>query len=433
MQNPQPLRKLGQIEGYILGAMLVDSVGVPIALGIVKEDCFTGENRKVFSAIKTLFEKGEAIDMVSVKSVSGASLAHITELTYSIASSAHIETHCRLLYEEYISKSLATISQEVQLNIHEDCFELLDNTLVKLIDLRGGVAKDKPKHISVSSHENYKVIDRLSRGEITQLGISTGFKSLDAVIHGLIPGDKIEVAGSTSMGKSAFVLNIINNVAIEQKIPVLMFSLEMSARSQDMRLKSIRTGIDFSRLIAGNIFQDEWEKLLKQTEIISDSPLYIDDCGGLTHVELRAKAIRMKHEFKIGLIVVDYIGLMAAHDSKGKNREQVVAEISRSNKQIAQELQVPLIEVAQISREVFKTSDKRPQLHHLRESGSLEQDADIVIFPYRPEHYGIMNYEGGESTRGVAEIIIAKHRNGALKTIPMQFKGHTMLFSENPR
>jgi len=277
-----------------------------------------------------------------------------------------------------------------------------------------------------------KQIEELKGKKDGLTGVPTGFTDLDRLTSGWQPSDLIIVAARPGMGKTGFVLSMTRNAAIDFKKPVALFSLEMASLQLVLRLVSMEAEISGSKLRNGQLEEEEWKRLHKSVERISEAPIYIDDTAGINIFELRAKARRMKLQHDIQLIIIDYLQLMSGGPDSGKgNREQEISSISRSLKALAKELNVPVIALSQLSRAVeTRGGTKRPQLSDLRESGAIEQDADIVSFIYRPDYYQIMEDENGQSLKGVAEIIIAKHRNGALETVKLRFTDKFARFSD---
>lgn len=352
------------IEKLILGAMLCDNKGVPVGCSLLKEDNFTTAfNQDVFRSIKELFDKGLDVDIATVAEYGNFDWLDLAELTNHIASSAHIRTHCFFLKEQHVKRKLLEAGQQIIADQGDPLKQLSDVTS-GLINLNSDLIQHKPKHISEIIFDKDEYI-----------GIPTGFDNLDKHIGGLQRKCKIEIAGGPGQGKSAFVLNIINHVCVDRGIPTLFFTLEMSGEATKLRLQAIRTQIHFTRLTKDHIHRDEEEKLSNERYKIDQSPLFVDDFGSLTPIELKAKAIEMKHEHGLGLIVIDYLGLMSADISQGKNRENIVSEISRNNKMLAMQLDIPVIELCQLNRQ---GAGERPKLHHLRDSGCLSYETSLI-------------------------------------------------------
>jgi replicative DNA helicase len=432
-----------ELEEAVLGAILVESKSIMIVIDILAEQSFyTPQHQYIYKAIINLYEKNRPIDILTVsENLKGSGhledvggVYYISTLTNKIASSANIEEHARIIQEKYIQRELIRISsnciQEAYTD-QEDVFSLVDYIQAQLIELSKSGVKQQIQHLSSIVKESRKQINRLSSSPDAIIGISTGIKCLDKVISGLEDGTVITLAARPGMGKSALAVSILKNVGIDQKIPCALFSIEMPSIQQEQRLKANVSGIPFSRLRAGKLHQEDWEKLDRAEKLMSSSPIYFDDSSSLSAIELRSKITLMVSEHDIKFIVIDYLQLMSGSGKKGQNREQEISEISKMVKRISKELAIPILQLAQLSRNVEQRGgNKTPLLSDLRESGSIEQDSDIVMFIYRPEYYGLTQDEQGFSTQGVADFIIAKNRNGSVETITTKFEGEYMRFSD---
>lgn len=429
-----------ELEVVVLGALLLERDALPGVMAILQPNHFyVPAHAEVFRAMQGLFAIGRPIDLLTLREQliktnrlqAAGGEALLIGLTNHVTSGAHAEEHALLVREKFVLRQLLQMSRKLgnQALAESDAAQLLDSATLELLQLRGSMGNNTIKQVGGVASANLTLLDRLSRSEVELPGISTGFYDLDRTLGGLQPGMKVEVAGRPGMGKSAFVLGIINQVAVEQGRAVAFFSLEMPATQQEMRLKCMRTQIPFHRLQKGHIYKNEWEPLYQETQRIAQAPLYIDDSGRLSSTDLRSKCLHLKHHADLQLVVVDYLQLMhhPGFDHRHRNKENEVAEISRSAKQLAQDLGIPVIEVSQLNRNAEQRSDKRPMLSDLRESGSIEQDADVVLFPFRPGYY---NKDGqqADTDSSEAEIIIAKHRNGPCKTIPITYKEQTLTF-----
>jgi replicative DNA helicase len=432
-----------ELEEAVLGAILVESKSIMIVIDILTDQSFyTPQHQYIYKAIINLYEKNRPIDILTVsENLKGSGhledvggVYYISTLTNKIASSANIEEHARIIQEKYIQRELIRISsnciQEAYTD-QEDVFSLVDYIQAQLIQLSKSGVKQQIQHLSLIVKESRKQINRLSSSPDAIIGISTGIKCLDKVISGLEDGTVITLAARPGMGKSALAVSILKNVGIDQKIPCALFSIEMPSIQQEQRLKANVSGIPFSRLRAGKLHQEDWEKLDRAEKLMSESPIYFDDSSSLSAIELRSKITLMVSEHDIKFIVIDYLQLMSGSGKKGQNREQEISEISKMVKRISKELDIPILQLAQLSRNVEQRGgNKTPLLSDLRESGSIEQDSDIVMFIYRPEYYGLTQDEKGFSTQGVADLIIAKNRNGSVETITTKFEGEYMRFSD---
>ena len=432
------------LEEAVLGALMVEKDALTAVVDILKSESFYKDSHKeIFKAILDLFNGSEPIDLLTVTNqlrkngkleIAGGAY-YITELTSRVSSAANIEYHSRIITEQAMKREMIRIASEIQRDAFEettDVFELLDKMEQSLFE------------ISESNiRKNYSDMRSIMREAIVELeakkgqkdgltGVPSGFTALDRVTSGWQKADLVIIAARPAMGKTAFVLSVLRNAAVDHNRPVAIFSLEMSSIQLVNRLISSEAELDSEKIKKGNLADYEWEQLIHKTSKLSSAPLFVDDTPALSILELRAKCRRLKAQSDIQMIVVDYLQLMSG-DSKGGggNREQEISSISRSLKMIAKELMVPVIALSQLSRAVeTRGGDKRPQLSDLRESGAIEQDADIVMFLYRPEYYGITEDEDGNSTAGVGEVIIAKHRNGSLENVKLRFIGKYTKFCD---
>ena len=423
------------LEEVILGALMLEPMAVNTIIDILRPEIFYKDSHQlIFKAIHDLFAKASPVDMLTVtdelrtmgklETVGGAH--YIAYLTNRVVSAANVEYHARIVSQKYIQRRLIEISSEIINDAFEDStdvFDLLDKAEDKLFkineqNLRRGI-ESMPNLLRAAKEK----IEMASKIEGGLSGVPAGFKDLDAITAGWQPSDLIIIAARPGMGKTAFVLSMAKNMAVVSERPVAVFSLEMSATQLVMRLISSEAGVSSEDLRKGNLSPTQWKSLNDNMENLSRAPIFIDDTPALSVFELRAKARRLKQQFDIQCIVIDYLQLMTASIEKGGNREQEISTISRSLKALAKELSIPVITLSQLSREVEKRPGmKRPQLSDLRESGAIEQDADMVLFIYREEYYfkDDPNHQN-EDIRNKAELIIAKHRNGPLDTVHLRF------------
>ena len=432
--QPQSL----EIEEAVLGALMLESDAISKVLDIIDSYIFYKEEHKlIFEAIKSLFQKTIPIDILTVTSelrLMGKLDAiggpfYISELTNRVGSSANIEYHSRLLIEKYILRELIRISQVIQSDAFEDTtdpFDLLDKAERELFRISEGLLKNDYSPMSSLISSTLQNIEKLTKDPDKKhlKSVFSGFTELDKVTGGWQPSDLIIMASRPGMGKTSFVLSIARNVAVDFEKPVAVFSLEMSAEQLVQRLLSAEAEIDSRKLKTGDLADHEWQQLNTKINKLSNAQIFIDDTASINVFELRAKCRRLKNQYNIGLVIIDYLQLMNAHvdNRKNVNREQEISNISRSLKGMAKELNIPVIALSQLSREVEKRgTSRKPILSDLRESGSIEQDSDQVIFIYRPEYYNLDQDEAGNPTKGVAEIIIAKNRHGATKTVELRF------------
>ncbi len=429
------------LEEAVLGAILIDKDGMPSIIDILKRESFyLKAHQTIFETMQDLFGKQQPIDLLTVheslnkqgKIEEVGGIAYLMELSNKVGSSANIEFHARIIAQKFIQRELIRVSTVVIKNSFEDSkdvLEILDEAergIYEITDNNLNTGYEKLSSLVIQAQKEIELISQ--RGsEIT--GVTTGFRDLDKLTNGWQPSDLIIVAARPGMGKTAFTLSMAKNAAIEGKA-VAVFSLEMASIQLTQRLISGEAEIPSGRLKSGKLDDDEWKKLHAAVDRLSNLPMYIDDTPAINIFELRAKCRRLKQNHDVSMIIIDYLQLMtgAPNDKRG-NREQEISSISRALKSLAKELHVPVIALSQLSRSVeSRGGEKRPMLSDLRESGAIEQDADIVTFIYRPGYYHL---EGGASLdvpQDLAEIIIAKHRNGGLDTVNLKFIGEFTKF-----
>jgi len=419
----------------VLGALMLERNAVNEIIDILKPESFYRENhQKIYAAIMELFHDSEPIDILTVTAklrkkseldlVGGA--YYISYLTNRVASSANIQFHARIVSQKHILRELIRISSDTIRQAYEestDVFNLLDKAESDLFTVAQGNIRKDFSSMSDVIKLSIESIEAARKNTDGVSGAPTGFAALDRVTSGWQKSDMVVIAARPGMGKTAFVLSMARNMAVDFNVPVAIFSLEMASVQLVNRLISGETGIKGEKLRKGNLEDHEFTQLHTRIKKLSTAPIYIDDTPSLSVFELRAKARRMKQKHDIQCIIIDYLQLMTAGgDNRNGNREQEISMISRTIKTIAKELNIPILALSQLSRAVeTRGGDKKPMLSDLRESGAIEQDADIVSFIYRPEYYDIMQDEDGNSTEGIGQIIIAKHRNGALDTVNLKF------------
>lgn len=431
------------LEEAVLGAMMLEQNSLNAVIDILKPSSFYKEgNARIYEAIMSLFQKGDPVDILTVThalrktaqlELVGGPL-YISSLTNRVASTANVETHARIIAQKHIQRELIRISNEIIKDAYDetsDVFDLLDKAENNLFQVAEGNIRKNYDKMSVLIKTALDQIEQARQNTSGVSGVPTGFTALDRVTAGWQRSDMIVVAARPGMGKTAFVLSMARNMAVEFQVPVALFSLEMSSVQLVQRLIASETEIDAEKLRKGNLADHELHQLHQRISRIAEAPIFIDDTPALSVFELRAKCRRLKAQHGIQMVIIDYLQLMTAGgDNKTGNREQEISTISRSIKQIAKELDVPVIALSQLSRQVeTRGGDKRPLLSDLRESGAIEQDADIVAFIYRAEYYGIDQDADGNPTQGKAEIIIAKHRNGSLEDVPLRFIGRLAKFA----
>jgi len=431
------------LEEAVLGAMMLEQIAVNTVIDILKSDSFYKESHaRIYGAISQLFQRGEPIDLLTVThqlrktaelELVGGPL-YISQLTNRVASTANIETHARIIAQKHIQRELIRISNEIIKDAYEetsDVFDLLDKAENNLFQVAEGNIRKNYDKMSVLIKTALDQIETARQNTSGVSGVPTGFTALDRVTSGWQRSDMIVIAARPGMGKTAFVLSMARNMAVDFQVPVAVFSLEMSSVQLVQRLIASETEIDAEKLRKGSLEDHEFHQLHQRISRIAEAPIFIDDTPALSVFELRAKCRRLKAQHGIQMVIIDYLQLMTAGgENRSGNREQEISTISRSIKQIAKELDVPVIALSQLSRQVeTRGGDKRPLLSDLRESGAIEQDADIVGFIYRPEYYGIDTDPDGNPTAGTGEIIIAKHRNGSLENVKLRFIGRLAKFA----
>lgn len=433
------------LEEAVLGALMLEKDALTMVIDILKPDTFYRESHSlIYEAIVSLFNNSEPIDLLTVtnqlrkngtlEQAGGA--YYITELTTRVNSAANIEFHARVIVEKAIKRQLIKVSSLIQTEAYEDTtdvFTLLDHSEQALFEIsEANIRKNYADMRSIMKEAVAELeAKKLHKDRLT--GVPSGFSRLDRVTSGWQKSDLVIIAARPGMGKTAFVVSAMRNAAVEFGQGVAIFSLEMSAIQLVNRLISSESELESDKIRKGNLADHEWEQLVYKTSKLTEAPIFIDDTPALSILELRAKCRRLKAQHDIQLIIIDYLQLMSGDASKqgGGNREQEIASISRALKGIAKELNVPVLALSQLNRSVeTRGGDKRPQLSDLRESGSIEQDADMVIFLYRPEYYGITADEAGQPTNNVGEVIMAKNRHGSLDTVTLKFIGKYTKFCD---
>jgi len=431
------------LEEAVLGAIMLEKDALTAVIDILKPEVFYKEAHQViFGAVHSLFAKSEPVDILTVTNelkksgelelVGGA--YYITQLTNRIASAANVEYHVRIITQKYIQRELIRISSEIIKDAFEDTtdvFDLLDRAEQSLFSVSESNLRRNYDDMQSLVQEAIREIEAARSQDAHLRGVPSGFTEIDRVTAGFQRSDLIILASRPGMGKTALALTIARNVAIDFNRPVAIFSLEMSSIQLVTRLISSEAQLPAEKLRKGQLENYEWEQLNAKISRLIDANLFIDDTPALTIFELRAKCRRLKAQHNIEMIIVDYLQLMVGQTDGRGNREQEISHISRSLKALSKELDVPILALSQLSRAVeTRGGSKKPILSDLRESGAIEQDADLVMFIYRPEYYKIDQDEEGNPTAGIAEISIAKHRNGSLADIPLRFIGKFAKFTD---
>jgi replicative DNA helicase len=429
------------LEEAVLGALMLEKNALNAVVEFLKPEHFYDDRHKeIYSAIIDLFKATEPVDMRTVVNqlrkngkveiIGGA--YYIAELTSKVSSAANIEYHSRVIMEMAIKRTLIQVASQIHHDAYEDTtdvFELLDRTEQSVFEISDSNLRknyDNMRNLMARAIQELQVLKDHKDG---LTGVPSGFTSLDRITSGWQKSDLVIIAARPGMGKTAFVVSALRNASVDFKIPVAIFSLEMASVQLVNRMISAEAELEGEKIRRGQLADHEWAQLVHKTSRLSSAPIFIDDTPALSILELRAKCRRLKAEHNVQLIVVDYLQLMRGE--QGGNREQEIASISRALKGIAKELSVPVLALSQLSRGVeTRGGDKRPQLSDLRESGSIEQDADIVMFLYRPEYYKITVDEEGMPTQGMGEVIVAKHRNGSTGTAKLKFIGKFTKFAD---
>ena len=421
------------LEEAVLGAIMLEKNAVNECIDILKPESFYKEShQKIFEAIIDLFQNTEPIDILTVTKrlqkkgeldVVGGPY-YITQLTNRVASAANIQYHARIIAQKFIQRELIRIASEIIRDSYDetvDVFDILDDAEQKLFEVAEGNIRKNYERVDSVIHQAIKELEAKHENKEGVSGVPTGFLSLDRITGGWQKNDMIVVAARPSMGKTAFVLSMARNAAVKFKKPVAFFSLEMSSVQLVNRLISAESGIAGDRIMRGQLEEYEYSQIHVKIKELTEAPLFIDDTPALSVFEFRSKCRRLKQQHDIQLAVIDYLQLMSGGNQAG-NREQEISTISRSIKEVAKELNIPIIALSQLSRNVeTRGGEKRPMLSDLRESGAIEQDADLVAFLYRPAYYGITVDEEGNNIEDLTEVLVSKHRNGATGTVKLRF------------
>ncbi len=432
-----------ELEEAVLGAIMIEKDALTQVMDVLTTEAFYKDSHQIiYKAILHLSNHSEPIDILTVSQhlkktgeleiVGGA--YYIAQLTSKVGSAAHIEYHARIISQKFIQRELIKISGETLRDAFEDstdAFDLLGHVEQTLFDLSNQNIKKNYETIQDLIVKAREKIATAAQSDTGLTGVPSGFTALDRITGGWQPSTMNVIAARPGHGKTAFALTIARNAAVEFKRPVAFFSLEMDSLSLVMRLISAEVEVNSNNLTRGQLLSEEWKRLEAKITGLLDAPIYIDDTPGISITEFRAKARRLKKEKNIEMIVIDYIQLMTVGggDDNRMVREQVISTISRNIKGISKELGIPIMALAQVGRVVEKRGGTEPMLSDLRESGAIEQDADMVMFLHRPEMLGIPDVEG-VSTKGLAQVVIKKHRNGSLETIDTKFISEFTKFVE---
>ncbi|WP_026487127.1 replicative DNA helicase [Caldanaerobius polysaccharolyticus] len=423
-----------EAEKAVLGAILLEKDVIVDVVELLKPEDFYRESHSIiYRTILELYDKNQPVDLITVtdelnqrnllEKVGGA--AYLTSLVAGVTSISNVEHYCRIIEEKAVMRRLIKASAEIMdsgYNESDDVENILDVAEQKIFDIAQSRNRQPFTPIKDVLIETIDRIDELYKNKGKIIGLPSGFVDLDMKTSGFQPSDLILIAARPSMGKTAIAMNIVEYVAVKQKVPVMIFSLEMSKQQLTQRLLCSLSMVDSHKLRMGDLTEEDWPKLAAAVGVLSDAPIYIDDTPAITTMEVRAKCRRLKLEKGLGLVVIDYLQLMQSN-KKAESRQQEVSDISRSLKALAREIDVPVIALSQLSRAPETRSDHRPMLSDLRESGSIEQDADIVMFLYREDYYN-----PDTDKKNIAEVIIAKQRNGPTGTVELGWLGQYTKF-----
>lgn len=440
--QPQAL----DIERVVLGALMIDKDAFTVISEIVRPETFyEPRNQKIYHAIQTLNMNEQPVDIMTVteqlrkegtlEDVGGP--AYIVEMSSRVASSAHIEYHAHILAQKFLARQLISFASMIETEAFDetvDVDELMQKAEGQLFELSMKNMVQDYSHIEPILREAHRILMKASQNDGGLTGVPSGYHKLDDITAGWQPSDLVIIAGRPAMGKTSFALSIAKNIAVDYRQPIAFFSLEMNSVQLVNRLISNVCEISGSKILNGQLAPDEWDRFDKNLRLLEDAPVYIDDTPGLSVFELRTKARRLVREHGIKILMIDYLQLMNANGMRFNSRQEEVSTISRSLKGLAKELNIPVIALSQLNRTVENREGlegKRPQLSDLRESGAIEQDADMVLFVHRPEYYHLYQDEKGNDLHGMAQIIIAKHRKGATGDVLLKFRGEFTRFA-NP-
>ena len=432
------------LEEAILGSLMLEKDAFITVSDFLKPECFYKEaHQKIYRGIQNLSLNNEPVDILTVseemkrlgelEEIGG--YYYLAKLPSKVAYAAHIGFHARIVVQKYIQRELIRVCTDIQNKAYDeatDVADLVDMAQKQVFEIAEGNIKKETTAINALIDEAIKGIEIAGKRADGLSGVPSGFNALDEVTSGWQPSDLVIIAARPSMGKTAFVLSMTRNMAVNHNQPIALFSLEMSSVQLVNRLIASETELGSEKIRNGKLSEEEWQQLHSKIKALIKAPIYVDDTPALSIFELRAKCRRLQQRYGIKVLIIDYLQLMTAGADMRGNREQEVSMISRQLKIIAKELNIPVIALSQLNRGVEqRTGDaKKPMLSDLRESGAIEQDADMVLFIHRPERYGIMEDSMGNSLKGIADIIIAKHRNGAVGEIQLRFRNELAQFCD---
>ena len=419
-----------EAEQAVIGSMLTDKDAIMSAVETLKsEDFYREDNKIIYEAILNLYNRAEPVDIITLKTElqSMKQLEYIAELPDKVPTTANVEQYIKIVEEKSALRALIKTANDLislgydQTQDVEDILDTAERKIFDVIQNRNQKGYSAIKDILVDS---FTQLEQLYNQKQHITGVPTGFADLDFITAGLHKSDLVIVAARPAMGKSAFALNLATNAAVRYNTPVAIFSLEMSKEQMTNRILCSEAMVDSNKVRTGKVEDDDWQKLAEASGNLSQAQIFIDDTPGISVMEIRAKCRKMKLEKNIGMVVIDYIQLVQGSNRKGGSREQEISEISRSLKILAKEINVPVIALSQLSRSVEQRPDHRPMLSDLRESGAIEQDADIVMFLYRDDYYN-----QDSEKKNIAEVILAKHRAGSTGTVELLWLGNYTKFA----
>ncbi|HYH28317.1 MAG TPA: replicative DNA helicase [Actinomycetota bacterium] len=428
-----------EAEEAVLGSMMLGGDAIAQVIELVEpSDFYRSAHRRIFESMISLYARGEPVDAIttveqlrrdgSLEDVGGPLFIH--HLVEGVSTSASAGHYANIVADHALLRRLIKAAGEIvqdAYDIPEDASRLADAAEGKIYGVSRRSEQDEVVPLTSLVGESMEALERLHERESAYAGVATGFRDLDALLQGLHPGNLIVVAARPGVGKSSFVTNLARNVAVDANKHVAMFSLEMSRQEIAMRLLCAEARVPWDKVRSARVAPEDWARITEGAETLDRAPLWIVDSGNVTIVDIRAKARRLKSKHDLGLIIVDYLQLMSGH-GRVENRQQEIAEISRSLKMLAKELEIPVIAVSQLNRDPERRQDKRPQLADLRESGAIEQDADVVMFIHREDVFN-----DDPAVKGLAEVIVAKHRNGPQDKIKLTFLAHLTQFRDHAR
>ncbi len=440
-QQPQNL----EMERAVLGALMIEQDAYSQVSEMLRPESFYDHRHQlIFDAVRSLSAQQRPVDILTVREYldsqgnleESGGPSYLMQLSANVTSSAHIEYHARIIAQKFLARELITFSSQVQQSAFDsttDVDDLMQEAEGKLFAISQQNLKKDYTQINPVIHEAYQMLQKAAARQDGLSGLSSGFEKIDKITSGWQNSDLIIIAARPAMGKTAFVLSMARKIAVDARVPVAMFSLEMSNVQLVNRLIVNVCELPGEKIKSGQLLPYEWGQLDNRIRQLYDAPFYIDDTPSLSVFELRTKARRLVREHGVKIILIDYLQLMNASGMSFGSRQEEVSNISRSLKGLAKELNIPIIALSQLNRSVEKREGdegKRPQLSDLRESGAIEQDADMVCFIHRPEYYKIYQDEKGRNLRGMAEFIIAKHRNGAVDTVLLRFRNEYARFQD---